>query len=82
MPVIFVAFDVLALGPGDDADGDATVEPLLREPLRERRRRLDALELPTAEAGGRFARSHLAVAADEEASRRPSPRPAPGATRA
>ena len=67
VPVIYVAFDLLALGPGDDADGDATVEPLLREPLRERRRQLDTLDLPTIDAGGRFTRSHLAVAADEEA---------------
>ena len=35
VPVIYVAFDLLALGPGDDADGDRTVEPLLREPLRD-----------------------------------------------
>ncbi len=38
-----------------------------REPLRERRARLDALDLPLAEAGGRFARSYLTVAADAEA---------------
>jgi DNA ligase 1 len=62
-----VAFDLLALGPGDDPDGDATVEPLLREPLRERRLRLDAIELPLADAGGRFIRSHLGVAIDTDA---------------
>ena len=67
VPVIFVAFDLLALGPGDDADSDATVEPLLREPLRERRRRLDALDLPLADEGGRFIRSHLGVAIDVDA---------------
>jgi DNA ligase-1 len=67
VPVIFVAFDLLALGPGDDPDGEATVEPLLREPLRERRRRLDAIELPLAGAGGRFIRSHLGVAIDVDA---------------
>ena len=67
VPVIFVAFDLLALGPGDDPDGDATVEPLLREPLRERRLRLDAIELPLADAGGRFIRSHLGVAVDADA---------------
>jgi DNA ligase 1 len=67
VPVIFVAFDLLALGPGDDPDGDATVEPLLREPLRERRLRLDAIELPLADAGGRFIRSHLGVAIDADA---------------
>jgi DNA ligase 1 len=67
VPVIFVAFDLLALGPGDDADGDATVEPLLREPLRGRRGRLDALDLPLADEGGRFIRSHLGVAIDVDA---------------
>jgi DNA ligase-1 len=41
VPVIFVAFDALALGTGDGA----TVEPLLRLPLRERRARLEALAL-------------------------------------
>ncbi len=55
VPVIYVAFDVLGLGPG----GGAPVEPLLELPLAERRRRLDGLELPLAATGGRFARSHL-----------------------
>jgi DNA ligase-1 len=55
VPVIFVAFDLLGL----DTDGDGLLEPLLREPLTERRRRLDALALPLADEGGRFARSHL-----------------------
>jgi len=63
VPVIYVAFDVLALGPG----GDAPVEPLLRLPLTERRARLDALELPVAADGGRFGRSHLVVAGDADA---------------
>jgi DNA ligase-1 len=63
VPVIYVAFDVLALGPG----GDAPVEPLLRLPLTERRARLDALELPVAADGGRFGRSHLVVASDADA---------------
>ncbi|MGH2476037.1 MAG: ATP-dependent DNA ligase [Candidatus Limnocylindrales bacterium] len=67
VPVIYVAFDLLALGSGDDPDGDATVEPLLREPLRDRRLRLDTLDLPLTETGGRFIRSHLAAARDEEA---------------
>lgn len=40
VPVIYVAFDVLALGEGRHP------EPLLREPLTERRRRLEALDLP------------------------------------
>lgn len=52
VPVTFVAFDLLALGP---RDGPA--EPLLRLPLAERRRRLEELDLPTPEAGGRFRRS-------------------------
>jgi DNA ligase-1 len=54
VPVIFVAFDLLGVG----ADG-ARIEALLREPLGERRRRLDALPMPLALEGGRFARSHL-----------------------
>ena len=41
VPVIYVAFDVLALGPGEPA----AVEPLVRLPLRERRSRLEALGL-------------------------------------
>jgi DNA ligase-1 len=67
IPVIYVAFDLLALGPGDDPDGDATVEPLLREPLRARRERLDSIALPLVEEGGRFIRSHLAAARDADA---------------
>ncbi len=63
VPVIFVAFDALALGPG----GGAAVEPLLRAPLADRRARLDALDLPPAADGGRFARSHLVAAADTDA---------------
>ncbi len=63
VPVIYVAFDALGLGPG----GGAPVVPLLKRPLRERRARLDALDLPLADDGGRFARSYLAVAADASA---------------
>jgi DNA ligase-1 len=55
IPVIFVAFDVLGIGE----PGNETIEALLREPLDERRRRLDALDLPPADMGGGFARSHL-----------------------
>jgi DNA ligase 1 len=67
-PVIYVAFDLLALGEGDDSDDtELTVEPLLREPLRRRRERLDAIDLPTVETGGRFTRSFLSVARDAEA---------------
>jgi DNA ligase-1 len=63
VPVIFVAFDALAIGAGDGEP----VEPLLRVPLAERRARLDALELPLADEGGRFARSHLIAASDTDA---------------
>lgn len=62
VPVTFVAFDLLALGP---RDGGA--EPLLRLPLAERRRRLDEIDLPTPEAGGRFRRSLRTVARSVEA---------------
>jgi len=62
VPVIFVAFDALALGPGDGAP----VEPLLRRPLAERRHLLDAVSLPLAAEGGRFARSYLVAASDIE----------------
>jgi DNA ligase 1 len=63
VPVIYVAFDALGLGPSG-----VPVEPLLGLPLRERRSRLDALELPLADGGGgRFARSFLMVAADADA---------------
>ncbi len=67
VPVIYVAFDVLADGTGDDEPGDGTLEPLLREPLTARRARLDAVPLPSAADGGRFLRSHLSVAGDAEA---------------
>jgi len=42
VPVIYVAFDMLAHGPGRGAP----IDPLLRLPLRDRRARLDALHLP------------------------------------
>ena len=69
IPVVYVAFDLLALGEGDDSDHDTelTVEPLLREPLRERRERLDSIDLPRVEEGGRFTRSFLSVAHDADA---------------
>jgi ATP-dependent DNA ligase len=80
VPVIFVAFDALGLGPADGvrpprgavtsngtngangsaASGPEAVEALLREPLEDRRRRLEALDLPLAGDGGVFALSHLA----------------------
>ena len=55
VPVIYVAFDALGLSVGRGAP----VEPLLRVPLEDRRRRLEALELPLAGDGGAFALSHL-----------------------
>jgi DNA ligase-1 len=55
VPVIFVAFDALGLGPG----GGRPIEPLLERPLVERRERLRALGLPLADEGGVFALSHL-----------------------
>ncbi len=55
VPVIFVAFDLL--GVGDPSNG--RIEALLRAPLEERRVRLDAIDLPSADEGGGFARSHL-----------------------
>jgi DNA ligase-1 len=63
VPVVFVAFDVLALGP----DGGAPVRPTLDLALEERRRLLVSMELPLADAGGAFALSHLtsAESADE-----------------
>ena len=65
VPVIYVAFDVLGLGPG----GGAVVTPLLTQPLRERRAHLEALDLPLADGDGRgrFARSYLTVASDADA---------------
>ena len=53
VPVAYVAFDALALGP---RDGD--VEPLLGRPLAERRARLEGLGLAAAEPG-RFVLSRL-----------------------
>ena len=47
VPVIYVGFDLLALG-----DGSGHVEPLLRLPLRERRARLEGLGLEHTEGMG------------------------------
>jgi DNA ligase-1 len=69
VPVVFVAFDVLALGPG----GGAPVRPILDLPLQERRRLLELMDLPLAGAGGAggaggaFALSHLASADSTDA---------------
>ena len=54
MPVIYVAWDALAL-----ADRGRPPEALLDLPLDERRRRLEGLDLPMAASGGAFALSHL-----------------------
>ena len=61
VPVIYVAFDVLAIGDRC-RDGTCEVEPTLQMPLADRRRRLEALNLPSVESGGRFALSHLVTA--------------------
>ncbi len=67
VPVIYVAFDLLALGAATggradrDPEGDLVVAPFLREALQVRRARLEALDLPLAGAGGGFALSHLAA---------------------
>jgi DNA ligase-1 len=64
VPVIYVAFDVIAAGAGmDGASVDDTVEPLLRVALRQRRARLEALHLSPP----RFALSHLVSVPDAEA---------------
>ena len=55
VPVIFVAFDLLGIGD----PSNRRIEALLRAPLEERRSRLDAIDLPSADDGGGFARSHL-----------------------
>ena len=67
IPVVYVAFDLLAFGPRSGvssavAEVASDVEPLLAVPLAERRRRLEELELPTVAEGGRFALSHLVTA--------------------
>jgi DNA ligase-1 len=60
VPVIYVAFDALALAP----TGTAEVEPLLRLSLRERRARLEALGLDHADGFG-LAALTTATDADE-----------------
>ncbi|HEY3165125.1 MAG TPA: ATP-dependent DNA ligase [Candidatus Limnocylindrales bacterium] len=65
VPVIYVAFDVLGLGGG--GDGNAPVTALLREPLEDRRRLLEGLDLPLAGEGGTFALSHLVSVTSEGA---------------
>jgi ATP-dependent DNA ligase I len=57
VPVIYVAFDLLAGGPRG-----SPVQAELDRPLRERREGLEALRLPLAGEGGVFALSHLGSA--------------------
>jgi ATP-dependent DNA ligase len=74
VPVIYVAFDALGLGSAapnrngsngsngsrsEPAGEPGVVEALLREPLEDRRQRLEGLRLPLADDGGVFALSHL-----------------------
>jgi DNA ligase-1 len=49
----------IASGNGAAAGDEETVDALLREPLEDRRRRLERLRLPLADDGGVFALSHL-----------------------
>jgi DNA ligase-1 len=71
VPVIYVAWDVLGLDQpgavGAAAPRDGVVEPALERPLTERRRLLESLDLPLAEAGGGFALSHLTQADSTDA---------------
>lgn len=62
VPVVLVAFDVLAIGPG----GAEPVEPVIERPLADRRRVLDDLALPGPEDGGAFLRSTLVSAASAD----------------
>ena len=59
VPVVYVAFDLLALADPASTAREPLAEALLDRPLSERRQRLEALALPLAEAGGAFALSHL-----------------------
>jgi DNA ligase-1 len=67
VPVIYVAFDLLAAGPRSDLNGAEGLQPLLEVPLAQRRIRLEALDLPLVMDGGRFALSHLVTADSVEA---------------
>jgi len=59
VPVVYVAFDLLALAAPGTNGTEPRAEALLDRPLAERRRRLERLQLPLADAGGAFALSHL-----------------------
>jgi DNA ligase-1 len=69
VPVAYVAFDLLAIGPrsGAVAGKSAPVTPLLAVPLAERRAQLEGLGLPTVGEGGPFALSHLVTVDSVEA---------------
>jgi DNA ligase-1 len=59
VPVLYVAFDLLALAETGATGAEPLAEALLDRPLADRRRRLEALDLPLVAAGGSFALSHL-----------------------
>jgi DNA ligase-1 len=59
VPVVYVAFDLLAHAEPASNGSEPLAEALLDRPLSERRQRLEALALPLAETGGAFALSHL-----------------------
>jgi DNA ligase-1 len=59
VPVVYVAFDLLALADPSANRTGRLAETLLDRPLAERRRQLEALGLPLANSGGSFALSHL-----------------------
>ncbi len=67
VPVVYVAFDLLAMADPGAALEQPLAEPLLDRPLSERRARLEALDLPLAAAGGSFALSHLVSVDSAEA---------------
>ena len=62
IPVIYVAWDAIGLDDGSDG----IVRPLLDLSLRDRRRRLETLDLPAAADGGRFALSYLVEVASAD----------------
>jgi DNA ligase-1 len=69
VPVAYVAFDLLAIGPRSGAAGGkpVPVTRLLAVPLAERRAQLEGLGLPTVGEGGPFALSHLVTVDSVEA---------------
>jgi len=67
VPVVYVAFDLLALADPASTAREPLAEALLDRPLAERRARLESLALPLADAGGAFALSHLVTVDSAEA---------------